>query len=50
MTLALCAKAGIDVTKPAGITEAGKFQEALDEYQIVILSKEYFNTVIYAGP
>ena len=50
MTLALCAKAGIDVTKPAGIREAGKFQEALDEYQIVILSKEYFNTVIYAGP
>ena len=50
MALVLCAKAGIDVTKPAGIQEVGKSQEALDEFQIIILSKEYFNDVIYAGP
>jgi hypothetical protein len=33
-----------------GIEEIKEFQGALDEYQIHVVSKEYFNTIIYEGP
>ena len=35
---------------PCGIEEAKKFQMYLAEYQINIVSKEYDNKIIYAGP
>ena len=35
---------------PCGIEEAKKFQLYLTEYQINIVSKEYNNKIIYAGP
>ena len=38
----------MDITKVAGITEADKFEELFPENQIVILSKDHFNGIIYA--
>ena len=35
---------------PCGIEEAKQFQAYLTDYQISILSKEYSNKIIYAGP
>lgn len=42
-------RAGVSVGE-CGIEEVMKFQEALPEYQIHVLSKEHFNAFIYSGP
>ena len=50
MARELCEQAGVDPNKAAGIPDAKKFQSKLVNYQIVILSKEHFNAIVYAGP
>ena len=50
MARELCEQAGVDPNKTAGILDAKKFQSKLINNQIVILSKAYFNAIIYAGP
>ena len=50
MARELCEQAGVDPNKLAGILDAKKFQSKLINYQIVILSKAYFNAIVYAGP
>ena len=50
MARELCGQAGVDPNKAAGIPDAKKFQSELINYQIVILSKAYFNAIVYAGP
>ena len=43
-------KAGIPLHTPCGINEIKKFQKVLkDDYQIVVVSKDYFNGIIYSG-
>ena len=42
MARELCEQAGVDPNKAAGIPDAKKFQ-------IVILSKEHFNAIVYTG-
>ena len=42
-------KAGVQ-RGTCGIPEIKKFQEVLPEYQIVLISKENFNAIIYKGP
>ena len=42
-------KAGVP-KETCGIPEIKKFQEVLPGYQIVVLSKEHFNGIIYKGP
>ena len=44
-------KAGIPQGTKCSVDEWKKFQAVLgDEYQLIIYAREYFNTVIYAGP
>ena len=33
-----------------GLPEVAKFQQVIEDYQIVILSAEHFNAIIYEGP
>ena len=35
---------------PCGIEEVKKFQDALPEYQLNVVSKDHLNTLIYSGP
>ena len=42
-------KAGVPLT-PCGIEEIKLFQAVLPEYQLVVVSWDYFNVIIYKGP
>ena len=33
-----------------GLPEVAKFQDVIDEYQIVVLSGEHFNAIVFEGP
>ena len=47
--LELHRKAGVPL-QPCGIEEAKKFQTVLPHYQLVIVSAEHLNSIIYKGP
>ncbi len=47
---ALCDAAGVCHTTPCGADEYPKFQSVLEEYQLHIVSRDHFDTIIYKGP
>ena len=49
MALDLHHSAGVPL-KPCGIEEMKLFQAALPGYQLVVVSKDHFNAIIYKGP
>ena len=49
MALDLHHSAGVPLT-PCGIEEMKLFQAALPDYQLVVVSGEHFNAIIYKGP
>lgn len=49
MTINLHHGAGVPLGK-CGIAGIKLFQNALPNYQINVLSKDYFNAIIYSGP
>ena len=49
MALELHQQAGVPVGK-CGIEDIKKFQEVLPGFQILVVSKDHFNAIIYSGP
>ena len=45
--IALCQLALVDPTVPSPICDLRKFHIVIPEYQLIVLSKEYFNSIIF---